>query len=147
MKKRILTIALTVLFVPGILLTSCKSTTQKSEDAKEDVQDAREDLNEANQDANTAAVKAANDEEWKVFKIDADARIEKNELRIAELKTKLKKPGKELDEVDKQRIDALETRNAEFKNRMNDYEKNQTDWEIFTREFNQAMNQLENDLK
>lgn len=147
MKKPIFTIALAVLFIPGIMLNSCKSSTQKAEDAKENVQDAREDLNEANQDANTAVVKAANEEEWKLFKIDAEAKIKKNELRIDELKTKLKKPGKELDDAAKQRIDALETRNAELKNRVNDYEKNQTDWETFTREFNQTMNQLENELK
>lgn len=147
MKKPILTIALAVLFIPGIILTSCKSSTQKAEDAKEDVMDAREDLNEANQDANTAVVKAANEEQWKLFKIDAEAKIKKNELRITELKTKLKKTGKELDEADKQRIDSLETRNAELKNRVNDYENNKTDWETFTREFNQAMNQLENELK
>jgi DNA repair ATPase RecN len=111
------------------------------------VQDAREDLMDAKQEANTAVVKAANEEEWKIFKIDADAKIKKNELRIAELKAKLKNTGTGLNKSDKQTIDALETRNAEFKNRINDYEKNQTDWETFTREFNQAMNELENDLK
>lgn len=147
MKKPILTVALAVLFIPGIILTGCKSPSQKAEDAKENVQDEREDLTEAKQEANTAVVKAANEEQWKIFKIDAEAKIKKNELRISELKTKLKKPGKELEEADKQRIDALETRNSQFKNRLNDYEKNQTDWATFTRDFNQAMNELENELK
>lgn len=147
MKKPILTVALAVFFIPGILLTGCKSSSQKAEDAKENVQDAREDLTDAKQDANTAVVKAANEQEWKAFKIDADAKIKKNDLRIAELKTKLKNTGTETDKAAKQRIDALETRNAEFTNRVNDYEKNQTDWESFKREFNQSMNELENDLK
>jgi chromosome segregation ATPase len=147
MKKTILTVALAVFFIQGIMITGCKSPSQKAEDAKENVQDAREDLMDAKQEANTAVVKAANEEEWKIFKIDADAKIKKNELRIAELKAKLKNTGTGLNKSDKQTIDALETRNAEFKNRINDYEKNQTDWETFTREFNQAMNELENDLK
>ena len=147
MKKPILTVALAVFFIQGIMITGCKSPSQKAEDAKENVQDAQEDLTDAKQEANTAVVKAANEEEWKIFKIDADAKIKKNELRISELKVKLKNTGTGLDKSDKQTIDALETRNAEFKNRINDYEKNQTDWETFTREFNQAMNELENDLK
>ena len=147
MKKPILTVALAVFLIQGIMITGCKSPSQKAEDAKENVQDAQEDLTDAKQEANTAVVKAANEEEWKIFKIDADAKIKKNELRISELKVKLKNTGTGLNKSDKQTIDALETRNAEFENRINDYEKNQTDWETFTREFNQAMNELENDLK
>lgn len=147
MKKPILTIALAALFMPAIIVTSCKSPSQKAEDAKENVQDAREDLNDAKKDANTAVVKAANDEEWKAFKIDADAKIKKNELRISELKSKLKKPGKGLDDADKLRIDALEKRNDELKSQLNDYEKNKTDWASFTGKFNEDMNQLENELK
>jgi len=136
MKKPILTVALAVFFIQGIILTGCKSPTQKAEDAKENVQGAREDLKDAKQEANTTAVKAANDEEWKAFKIDADAKIKQNELSISELKTKLKKPGKGLDEADKQRIDALEKRNDELKSRLNGYESNKTDWESFKRDFN-----------
>ena len=60
MKKPILTLALAVLFIPGIIITGCKSPTQNAEDAKENVQDAREDLQDAKQEANTAVVKAAN---------------------------------------------------------------------------------------
>ena len=142
MKKPILTVALAVLFIPGAILMSCKSSTQKAEDAKENVQDAREDLKDAKQEATTAVVKAANEQEWKAFKIDADAKIKQNELSISELKTKLKKPGKGLDEVDKLRIDALEKRNDDLKSRMNDYEKNQTDWVSFTRDFNRDNDDL-----
>jgi len=147
MKKPILTVALAAFFIQGIILTGCKSPTQKAEDAKENVQGAREDLKDAKQEANTTAVKAANDEEWKAFKIDADAKIKKNELRISELKVKLKKPGKGLDDADKQRIDALEKRNDELKSRVNDYEKNKTDWASFTRDFNRDADDLENSIK
>lgn len=135
MKKTILTVALAVFVIQGLILTGCKSPTQKAEDAKENVQDAREDLKDAKQEANTAVVKAANDEEWEAFKIEADAKIKLNELSITELKTKLKKPGKGLAEADKLRIDALEKRNDDLKSRMNDYDKNRTDWESFKRDF------------
>jgi len=147
MKKPILTLALAVLFIPGIILTGCKSPTQKAQDAKENVQSAREDLKDAKQEENTTAVKAANDEEWKAFKIDADAKIKQNELRISELKTKLKKPGKGLDEADKQRIDALEKRNDDLKSRLSGYDKNKTDWESFKRDFNHDNDGLGTALK
>ena len=39
MKKPILTVALAVFFIQGIILTGCKSPTQKAEDAKENVQE------------------------------------------------------------------------------------------------------------
>jgi DNA repair ATPase RecN len=144
MKKPILTLALAVLFIPGIIITGCKSPTKNAEDAKENVQDAQKNLKDAKQEANTAVVKAANEQEWKSFKIDAEAQIKQNELRIAELKIKLKKPGKGLDEADKQRIDALEKRNDGFKSRMKDYEKDQGDWESFKREYNRDMDELKN---
>ena len=135
-KNPIITLAIVFLFAAGMMLTFCKSPTQKAEDAKDNVKDAREDLNVAKQKADTAIVKAANDEVWKAFKIDADAKIKKNELRISELKVKSK------NEADKQKVDALETRNAELQNRISDYEKNKTDWESFKRDFNQANDEL-----
>jgi chromosome segregation ATPase len=144
MKKPILTVALAVFLIQGIILTGCNSSSQKAENAKENVQEAREDLSEAKQEANTAIVKAANEQEWKEFKIDAEARIKKNELRISQEKSKLKRNGNNVDEAAKQRIDALETRNAEFTNRINNYEKNQTDWETFKLEFNRDMDELGN---
>ncbi len=146
MKKPILTVALAIFLIQGIILTGCNSSSQKAENAKENVQEAREDLSEAKQDANTAIVKAANEQEWKEFKIDAEARIKKNELRISQEKTKLKRNGNNVDEAAKQRIDALETRNAEFTNRINNYEKNQTDWETFKLEFNRDMDELGNEF-
>ena len=135
-KKPIITLAIVFLFAAGMMLTFCKSPTQKAEDAKDNVKDAREDLNVAKQKADTAIVKAANDEEWKAFKIDADAKIKKNELRISELKVKAKNTA------DKQRVDALEKRNDELKNRIGDYEKNKSDWESYKRDFNQANDEL-----
>lgn len=138
MKKPIITLALAAFFIPATIITGCKSPTQKAEDAKENVQDAREDLNEAKQDANTAVVKAASDEEWKAFKIDADAKIKKNELRISQLRAKSK------DQTTKQKIDALETRNDELKSRLNDYERNKTDWATFTRDYNQSLSEVDN---
>lgn len=144
MKKSILSVALAVIFIPGFLLTSCKSSTQKTEGADENVLDARDDLKEAKLEANTAAAKAAMDEEWKAFKTDADAKLKKFELQLSKLKTKLQKPKKRLDEAYERKIEDLKKKNDELISRMNDYEKNQTDWESFKREFNRDMDELGN---
>ena len=59
--------------------------------------------------------------------------------------------GKTLDivtiEIENVNIDALEERNETLKNKISDYENNQTDWESFKREFNSDMSELGNALK
>lgn len=54
----------------------------------------------------------------------------------------MKKPGKTLDPLYKSRIDALELKNQELKSRLEAYEKNQSNWETFKREFNHDMDEL-----
>ncbi len=59
----------------------------------------------------------------------------------------MKKPGKTFDDLYKQRIERLEQKIADLKTRMNEYEKNQTGWESFKREFNHDMDELGSALK
>ena len=59
-----------------------------------------------------------------------------NEDRIKELRKAMDKPGSSFDKAYAKRIDELEVRNTALKNRIADYENNQTDWESFKREFN-----------
>lgn len=140
MKTQIFTIAIATLMV-GILFTSCETAEQREEAAEAQVQEAQEELNEAKQDVKFAAQKTANAEEWRVFKADIDEKITKNENRIAELKVQLKKPGRTL-EGDLKRIETLEQQNKDLRTRMVTYERNQSDWESFKREFNHDMDEL-----
>ncbi len=145
MNKLIYAVAISM-FMAGTLFTSCQSASQKEDEAQEDVQDAKEDLQEAQEEANLQAQKAANAEEWRVFKSDAEIKITKNENRVAELKVQVKKPGKTFDEVYSKRIDVLEQQNKDLKARMVTYESNQSEWESFKREFNHDMDELGNAL-
>ncbi len=135
-------LAVSTMFTASTFLTSCQSEAQKSETAQNKVQDAKEDLKEAQTDAAVAAQKAATAEEWKAFKTDSEAKIKANEVRIAELKDKMKASGKTMDAVYAKNIDLLEQRNKDLKNRMDAYEKGQSDWESFKREFNHDMDEL-----
>jgi len=135
------------LLLSGTIITGCKSTAEKEDAAKDNVEDAKENLKEVQADANAQAQKIATAEEWSAFKSESEEKIAKNEARIAELKVKLKKPGTILDPVYEKRIETLESRNRDLRARMDAYEKNQSDWESFKREFNHDMDELGQSLK
>ncbi len=130
------------MFATGITLTSCQSSAQKADNAQTKVEDAKADLKDAQKDANAAAQKAANAEEWKAFKNETEIKIKDNETLVAELKAKKKSTGKALDATYIKSIEALEQRNKDLNARLVAYDKGQSDWESFKREFNHDMDEL-----
>ncbi len=147
MKKTIFTLAVASMLIAGSVFTSCKSAAQKEDAAQAEMENAQQDLNDAQNEANAEVQKVATAEEWVAFKIEADAKIQNNEVRIAELTVKLNKPGKILDPVYKKRIETLEEQNRDLKVRLEVYEKNNSNWETFKREFNRDMDELGSALK
>ncbi len=130
MKKTIFYTAIAAL-AAGSIVTSCATKTDKVEDAQENVTEANQDLTKAQVELNA---------EYPVFKKDAEVQIAENDKRIAELRVQLNKPGKApLDEMRKKRIDALNEKNSELRNRLYGYEKEPTDWEMFKQEFKHDM--------
>ena len=141
MKKTIFTLALASTLILGTVFTGCNSPAQKKEAAEAKLQDAEQNLEAVQNDAE--AQKVATAEEWKMFKSETDLKIKKNEIRIAELRLKMKKPGIiDLDAVYEKRIETLEQKNKDLKTRMDNYETRQSDWESFQKEFNKDMNDL-----
>ncbi|MBL0309930.1 MAG: hypothetical protein IPP77_09710 [Bacteroidetes bacterium] len=129
--KKIFFKAAVALIITGGVFTSCDSKEKKVEAAKEEVQDAKANLNEAQKELNA---------EYPAFKIEAEARIADNEKQISMLNEKLNKPGKApLDGLRKKRIEDLEQRNMELRNRLANYENERSDWEVFKREFKHDM--------
>jgi hypothetical protein len=110
--------------------------------ANENVEDAKEELKEAQQEAHTEAVKVANAEEWNAFKTESEVKIKDNQIRIDELKVKMKKPGQTFDAMYAKNIENLEQKNRDLKTRIGAYETNQSDWESFKREFNHDMDEV-----
>ena len=146
MKKSIFIFALTT-FIAGTVFTSCKSNTEKEEDAVENVQDAKENLENVTEDINNDVITKANDAEWQTYKAEANKTIVANEVRIVELKKAMNKSGTTFDATYKKNIESLEERNTSLKNKISDYENNQTDWSSFKREFDSDVTELGDALK
>ena len=147
MKKKIFILVVTSVFVAGTVFTSCQSSTQKQEAAKVKVQDAREDLNSAKKDAYEADQIVATAEEWKTFRSESELKINENEIRINELKLKMNKPGEILDPLYSQRITTLEQQNKDIRAKLYAYEKSQSNWESFKREFKSDMDAIGESFK
>ncbi len=147
MKRTIFILSATITLIAGTIFTSCQSTAQKQDAANEKVQDARQDLNEAKTDANTIGQELATAEEWATFKSESEVKIRDNEIRITELTVKMNKPGEVFDELYKNKISNLELQNKEMRTRLIEYEKSQSNWETFKREFNHDMDELGKALK
>jgi predicted HicB family RNase H-like nuclease len=138
MKKTIYTLAAITLMAATVLL-GCNTSTKKEED---DVADARENTEDAKEEL-MVAKKEANAEEWKKIKKETNTRITENKIRIAQLKVKMIKSGKSIDTLYAKKIEELEQKNKDIKIKVDSY-KNDTsdDWELFKREYNHDMDQL-----
>lgn len=145
MKKTIFILAVTI--IAGTILTSCQTTAQKQDSAQLKVQGARDDLNSAKREANVADQRVATAEEWKVFRSESELRINENELRTSELKSKMNRPGEMLDASYSKKITTLEQQNKDLRAKLYNYEKSQTNWESFKREFNNDMDSFGKSFK
>ncbi len=134
-------------FISGNILTGCSSSTDKVNDANDNVTEAQQNLKEAKQDAQLDAQKTASADEWKTFKTESELKISTNEIRIEQLKIKDKKTGKIFDNLYAKKIELLEKKNIDLRNRINGYEKKQSDWESFKREFNHDIDELGTAIK
>ena len=141
MKKILLLLTITI-GLSGFIFMSCKSNTEKNEDAIENVDDANTNLKNVQEEATIDASKKATDAEWQTYKTEMLASISANEVHIVELKKAFNKPGTTFDANYSKNIDALQKRNLDLKVRIENYENNQTDWESFKREFNSDMDGL-----
>ena len=147
MKTLVINFFVSLLILAAAILGGCQSSAEKVDAAKENVDEAEEELQEVKAEAQADAIKVANAEEWRVFKSDAEIKIKENEVRIGELKVKMKKSGKTFDAMYEKNIIALEEKNKDLKTRIASYETNQSDWDAFTREFNHDMDELGQALK
>lgn len=141
MKKTIFTT--TIIMVVALTgISSCTSSEQKVENAEARVAEAKQNLTNEIKDSVTAVANAATADEWKMFKNDADATIKNNEIKIGNLKMKIKKLNTPRDIVYVNRINALEEQNQSLKNKINAYDNNHSDWQTFKNDFSHDMQGL-----
>lgn len=135
------------MLLAGVIVVGCESNATKVKTAEDDLRIAKENLKQTQIEADAEAKRIAEAEEWEIFKAETQVKILENETRIAELKVKLKKPGKVLDPIYVSRIEALESTNEELKKRISIYEASKSDWAKFKAEFNSDMDNLIKSIK
>lgn len=142
MKQTFIKIAF-VTFIAGLMITSCQPSTQKVENAKEDLNAAKEQVVEARQDYNQAVKDSVIQ-----FRKDSEVRISENERLIAAFKANLSKMEKATQVKYEKTIADLELQNIHMKQKLADYkEEEESKWQSFKREFNHDMDELGKSLK
>ncbi len=136
-----------MIFVAACLISSCLSNDQKKDAANAQVEAAQENLEKVQNNADLVAEKVATADELKLFKLESELKIKKNEVSIAELNLQMNKPGSKLDDVYESKIDTLEQINKNLESRIDKYEKSQSDWTKFKKDFNRDLDELGNRLK
>ena len=150
-KNIILTVKITSLSV--VIFTSCGSHEQKGDDAFERVKQERKLSNDSGDRVNNAMVietkksesvtKKENPDERAQYKIDTDKKIQKNEMKINEMKAKpYTNAGLS------RQVTNLENDNKDLTIRMNKYNKEEkVKWELFKATMNQNVNDIGLELK
>lgn len=130
-------------FLSTLLFTGCQRPEDKVETAKEKLAEAKQDLKEASRDA-----RADWQEAWLTVKRDYDKEVAINERRIIDLRKEVATIDMRYRSTYNIRIDDLERRNTELRERLNHY-NNQGDqqWEEFKTGLKREMDDLQSSLK
>lgn len=133
MKKLFFTLSATVMLT-GAIFTSCDTASEKVDKAEEKSIKASEDFNIAKEEYMT---------DIENFKKETDAKIEANNLTIADFKIKIATSKKDAQVYYQEQIAILEQKNIAMKQKLDTYEESGKDnWESFKTEFNKDMNDL-----
>ncbi len=159
-KKKSSTLVMSIL-VTGIIFSGCSSPAKKEEADQKKIEKSQEEVAEAQRDLQTAKQEAdatvqqvnADDkitkenEAWVAFRAESIAKIHNNEVRITELRDKMKSSGKTMDKMYAKKIDKLEERNNELRKEIEQYQEKPSNWESFKAEWNHDMDELGNAFK
>ena len=138
MKKSILSIAASAL-IAGAFLISCSTSSEKVENAQNNVKEANKDLDKANEEYL---------KDVEAYKKETADKVMSNDQIIAELKAKLKHEKKAAKAEYNRKVDELEQKNNEMKKKMDDYKTDGKEkWELFKADFNKGMDEIGKSLK
>lgn len=138
MKRSIYTLAFALL-ITGTSLVSCKQTSDES----------TIETNTEEVEGTSVMVKSTTqNKEWEAFKISTDSTINRNEMRIAELKVRMQDTKKSVDSSYQNKVIQLEEKNQEMKMKLDNYQNDAGEnWDSFKTELNHDMNEIGNALK
>ncbi|MFM2049235.1 MAG: hypothetical protein RI955_1783 [Bacteroidota bacterium] len=140
MKKIILVITFCFGIISlGLISIGCNSSSQKVEDAQDNVIEANKDLEKANQDYLT---------DIENYKKESTEKIDANNKSINDFNARIANEKADAKIAYKNKIVALEQKNNDLKKRLDDYKAEGKDqWKEFKSDFNHDMNKLNDDFK
>lgn len=135
MKKSIFAMA-TAILIMSVAFTSCNTSSQKVENAENNVIEANEDLDKANQEYL---------DEIESYRRETADKIAANNRSIEEFNARIENEKEQARAEYRKEIAALEQKNSDMKKKMDDYKAEGKDkWEKFKTEFSRDMDELGN---
>lgn len=135
MKKSIFAMA-TATLIMSVAFTSCNTSSQKVENAENNVIEANEDLDKANQEYL---------DEIESYRRETADKIAANNKSIEEFNARIENEKEQARAEYRKEIAALEQKNSDMKKKMDDYKAEGKDkWEKFKTEFSRDMDELGN---
>jgi len=147
MKKAIHKIASTAPLLAGIIFAGCDSPVQDDNDTYEKIYFAKQSSETLQREYDTLIYSGISVGNWEKFRISAERRIMKNEFLIDELKTRIRKSGKQGDLIFEKKTYVLEQKNKNLRNRIIAYPEVQSDWDSFKKEITGELDDLSVELK
>lgn len=122
----------------GAILSGCKSSTKKVENARENLQDAKENVVDAKIELNQAL-----QDSIQSFRTELEPKISSYDKSIAELKTKIAAQKKDNKAAYEKALTELELKNNQLKKNLQQYkEDGLNNWTTFKKEFKHDMDEL-----
>lgn len=122
----------------GLIFGACfigceKTSKQKVENAKENLESAQQELNNA---------KTGYLAEWEIFKTEAAQKIEGNEKNIAVFKEKMKEGSSTANKKFAKEVTDLEQKNRDLMKKLAEYDGGQSQWVEFKADFQAELDEI-----
>ena len=135
------TIRFKVAMLTGIAMLGIVSCTNSPSKKAEVLEDAKENVLEAEQGLDKAVNDSIN--EYERYKMEAEAKLVENDLKIAALKTNMKAERIEVRTNYEKQLNELEQRNAALKVSISEYQESDINkWEKFKSIVNQDIEEI-----
>ena len=119
-------------------MSSCINSPSKK---AENVENAQKDLNKAEESLQKSVVDSTN--EYARYKAESEAKLQENDLKIAQIKTKLKTDKIKINAKYEKDLAELELKNSNLKISIEDYkETDKNKWEKFKTNFNHDLDEV-----
>lgn len=134
MKKAIPSLVIANALSIGVVLNGCDSPPKDDNDTYERMYFARQSSETLRKEYDTLVYSGISVKHWEKFRQNSEKLIQRNEYLIEELKTKIRKTGRQSDLIFERKVYILEQKNKNLRDRILSYPEVQSDWNSFKKE-------------